>query len=370
MQLQRACAILILCSLFCIFPLASFAQEACAPQIDYRVEGEAFAKSGDYDAAIAAFTCAIESDPLDIDAYRGRIEARLMIGAYSDAMLDYADVKVQIVPENPDALEQILAYYQAALAEDAGNVALLSGYSFAQWYNFDYEGAIETLEQLLALDPDNFYGLTLHGNNEFFLGDQEAGEADFTRVLELAPDSADVYFIMADGYLYGLGDLENSLEAVTTATGMGLDTPRTDAILATCYFYMGDVEQALTYYAKHIERTSREAVAGEPLDQGESMSLTMIPGKTYHLPIEAEANETLTITVESVIESDGAMGEQNEVDSIMILLGADGLPVTGNDDNVGLNAGFEFTVTEAGEYTLVLGTFEGAGSGDVVLTRE
>src|SRR5688572_23403418 len=113
MQLQRACAILILCGLFCLsLPLASFAQEACMPQIDYRVEGEAFAKGGNYDSAIAAFTCAIEDDPLDIDAYRGRIEARLMTGAYSDAMLDYADMKVQVVPEIPDALEQILAYYE------------------------------------------------------------------------------------------------------------------------------------------------------------------------------------------------------------------------------------------------------------------
>src|SRR5689334_20071428 len=134
MQLRRACAILIVCGLFCVlFPLASFAQEACMPQIDYRVEGEAFAKDGNYDSAIAAFTCAIESDPLDIDAYRGRIEARLMTGAYSDAMLDYAAIKVQVVPEIPDALERILTYYETALESDPENIPLLTGDSFARW---------------------------------------------------------------------------------------------------------------------------------------------------------------------------------------------------------------------------------------------
>jgi hypothetical protein len=54
----------------------------------------------------------------------------------------------------------------------------------------------------------------------------------------------------------------------------------------------------------------------------------------------------------------------------MVLLDADGRPITGNDDFIDLNAGFELEVVADEIYNLWLTSFEGAGSGAVILSRE
>lgn len=358
---------LMLCILICFsFSSSVFAQEPdCSADLDYLSEGQTLIDTGAYQEAIEAFTCAIENSPLEVDGYRGRIEARLLAGGYSDAMIDYAALRVQVIPEVPDAIDQIFEYYEGSLASNPENIPLLTGYSFAQWYNFDFEGALVSLETILTLEPDNLYGLLLHGNNKLFVEDVEAGEADFARVLEIEPESADVYFIMADGYLYALGDLERALEFATMAAEMGLDTPRMDAIFATVYFYLGEEEKALPYYLRHIEQTTLAFVDMDPLEKGQPITIDVTPGQTYRFPVEAAADETLTITAMSEAQA----GEFDEVDSLMLLLAPDGTLVTGNDDNIELNAGFEYTVSEAGTYTLLVASFEGAGTGKILLSR-
>ncbi len=50
--------------------------------------GQQFIDTGKYNKAIQEFSCVIESQPTEVEGYRGRIEAQLLLGQYSNAVRD------------------------------------------------------------------------------------------------------------------------------------------------------------------------------------------------------------------------------------------------------------------------------------------
>jgi tetratricopeptide (TPR) repeat protein len=56
-------------------------------------------------------------------------------------------------------------------------------------------------------------------------------------------------------------------------------------------------------------------------------------------------------------------------DSIAVLLAPDGTPVFGNDDFNGFYAGFDWTASKPGTYQLLATSFEGIGTGQLVVSR-
>src|SRR5262245_21549163 len=102
-------------------------------------QGQAQINQGQYEAAITTFTSAIRADPRTVDAYRGRSEAKLMFGRFSDAYNDlYALVISALRPSDIMALGAgILAGYDARLGGQP-DVPTLTGASFARWVYFRY----------------------------------------------------------------------------------------------------------------------------------------------------------------------------------------------------------------------------------------
>ncbi|MBL8147877.1 MAG: hypothetical protein JNL34_15980 [Anaerolineae bacterium] len=308
-----------------------------------------------------ATPCLTDAGALDVNAYRSRIEAALMAGSYSNALGHFTQMQKVVIPVIPDAFGQMLAAYETQVSANPDDLIALIGQSFAQWWVSDYDAASATTGHLLELLPDNVYATLFRGSSRLYAGDFEGGEADIARALELAPNSADVHFIAADAYLYALGDIERAFEQAVAAYDLGLNTPRVNAILATAYMDQDNEAIATQFFADHIAGATSEYVDTEPLAAGTTITLAFVPGRTYRIPMEAEAGETLTLLAAS--EADG-------VDTLAVLLGPDGTPVTSNDDYTDLNAGIVQQVDAAGTYTLVIGTFEGAGTGEVVLSRE
>ena len=66
-------------------------------------QGQIYIDEGRYEQAIREFTCLIEAQPTEVEGYRGRIEAELLLGRYSDAVGDYASVTALVLPVHPDA---------------------------------------------------------------------------------------------------------------------------------------------------------------------------------------------------------------------------------------------------------------------------
>jgi tetratricopeptide (TPR) repeat protein len=322
-------------------------------------QGQQLIEAGQYKQAIREFTCLIALDPTAVEGYRGRIEAELMLGRFSDAVLDYVQVMAYVVPVHPDAEQTILAGYDARLDVTPDAILALMGKSFAHWWFFDYPAAMHVLDHLLEVQPNDAYGHLFRGSSRLLQGTKRAaGAADLEHVIALLPQSPDVRFIVADAYTYGSQpDAQRALNEATFALEGGLDTPRIRAILGGAYLALGDAAAAAAQIKIHIDLVTTELVGTSPLSPGSSTSLGLVPGRTYDIPIAAQAGETISITTSS----------PDFTDTILVLLAPDGTAVVGSDDYKGYFAGFAWVAPEGGTYRLWVTSFEGASTGQLLV---
>src|SRR5262245_39184422 len=189
----------------------------CTPE-----QGQLFIHEARYEDAIREFTCIIDLQPTEVEGYRGRIEAEVLLGRYSDAVRDYQRVTAFVLPVHPDAKDTILASYAARLAEAPDDITALTGVSFARWWFFDYASAIQLLNHVLDLKPDDVYGNLFRGSSRFLLGATKAkGAVDLDRAIELAPQNPHVRFIVADAYTYGQRDAQRAFTEASLALAWG-----------------------------------------------------------------------------------------------------------------------------------------------------
>ena len=324
-------------------------------------QGQLFIDEGRYEPAIREFTCVIDAQPTDVEGYRGRIEAELLLGRYSDAVRDYQRVIAFVLPVHPDAKNTILAGYAARLAIAPENIPALTGASAARWWFFDYASAIHVLNQLLVVRPNDPYGNLFRGSSRLLSGATKAkGIADLERAIALDPQNPHVRFIIADAYTYGLADPERAFDEATLALNWGLDTPRIHAILATAYQAFGDQLAAAAHIKTHIDLVTTELLQAPPMAAGTSQALDLVPGRTYEIPVPANAGETISIATSS----------RDFYDTIMVLLAPDGTPVAGSDDANFYFAAFEYVAPVAGTYRLQVTSFESVNTGELVVARD
>lgn len=324
-------------------------------------QGQLFIDEGRYEHAIREFTCVIEAQPTEVEGYRGRSEAELLLGQYSNALADHTRIIAFVLPVHPDAEKTIFDGYADRLAVAPQDIPALTGASFARWTSFDYNQAIHLLNRLLEVQPDSIYGNLFRGSSRLLKGLQTAnGIADLEYAITLAPDSADVRFIVADAYTYGLPDPERAFAEASLALAWGLDTPRIHAILAVSYTAFGDQLAAAAEIKTHIEQVTTELLPTSPLDSGASLSLDLAPGRAYEIPVPAVAGETLSISTSS----------HDFYDTIMVLLTPDGTPVIGSDDANFYFAAFDWVAEESGTYRLWVTSFESVDTGELVVTRK
>jgi tetratricopeptide (TPR) repeat protein len=250
---RTAAAAALLCT------IAPVATDAAPKKGCSAAQGQVFIDQGRYDQAIQEFTCVIAAQPTDVDGYRGRAEAELMLGRYSDALRDLASVTAYVVPVHPDAATIIHASYTARLAADPQNIPALTGATFARWWSYQYPATIHLADQLLDILPNDLFGRLFRGSSRLLYGSQvTAGVADIEFAIALAPDSADVRFVVADAYTYGLFDPDRAF-----------------------------AEAAAAHFERHFELVTTELVAAAPLAAGGSLTVGLVPGRTQEIPVAA-----------------------------------------------------------------------------------
>jgi hypothetical protein len=157
-------------------------------------------------------------------------------------------------------------YVPFGLSESA---APLDGESFARWYYFDYTVAIPILNHLLEVEPLSVYGNLFRGSSRLLHHSATAkGKIDLETALLLAPDSADVHYVVADAYTYGVADFNRAFVEITLADQLGLETPRTHAIFAAVYLAFGDVLTSASHLKSHIDMVTTELLPAAPLVAG------------------------------------------------------------------------------------------------------
>ena len=324
-------------------------------------QGQAYIDEGSYERAVREFSCLIDEQPTEVEGYRGRIEAELLLGRFSDAVGDYTRLTAFVEPVHPDAQSIIYAHYAARLAAAPDDVPALTGASFARWWFFDYAQAIHLLHRLLDVRPDDLYGNLFRGSSRLLRGaTRDRGEEDLERALALDPESADVRFIVADAYTYGLSDPQRALAEATLARERGLETPRIHTILAAAQLALGDPLAAAAHLQQHLELVTTELVTTPAIAPKTALSLALVPGRTYELPIAVTAGETISISTSS----------HDFLDTILVLLGPDGSPVAGADDVKGFFAALDVVAAQTGTYRVRVTSFESAATGQLLLTRK
>lgn len=331
------------------------AQQACTVE-----GGQNEIDQGRYKAAVKEFSCVIEAQAAEVEGYRGRIEARLMLGLYSEAMRDYGRVAVSVLPVHPDAASTILAGYGARLTADPQSITALTGASFARWWLFDYAQATNLLNQLLSVRPDDAYGNLFRGSSRLLRGPANAGVADLERGIALAPGSPDVHWIAGDAYTYGLSNPQRAFAEATLALDGGLDTPRVHAILASSYVAFGDRLAAAVHIKRHFDLVTTEVVFAPPMLAGGSQAVAIAPGRVVEIPIPATVGETIAIATSS----------RDYFDTVAVLLAPDGTVVSGGDDDKGYFAAFEWPAAHTATYRLRVTFFEALNSGLLLVSRK
>jgi len=314
---------------------------------------------GKYKSAVNEFSCVIDAQPAEVEGYRGRAEAELLLGLYSDAMRDYGRVTAVVVPVHPDAASTVLVGYAARLAADPDNIPALTGASFVRWWLFDYAQATHLLNQLLAVRPNDVYGNLFRGSSRLLRGATNAGVKDLEYAITLAPESPDVHWIAGDAYTYGPSDPQRAFAEATLALNGGLDTPRVHAILASCYVAFGDRPAATVHIKRHFDLVTTEVALAPPMLAGDSQAVVIAPGRVVEIPIPAVAGEAITIATSS----------HDYFDTVAVLLAPDGTAVTAGDDDKGYFAAFEWPAALTTTYRLRVTFFEALNSGLLLVSR-
>ena len=89
------------------------------------------------------------------------------------------------------------------------------------------------------------------------------------------------------------------------------------------------------------------------------MNLALVPGRTYEIPVTANAGETISIATSS----------RDFWDTICVLATPDGTPAIGADDVNAYFAAFNFVTTQPGTYHLKVTSFESVNTGQLVVKR-
>src|SRR5262245_44430738 len=141
-MLRRNFGSTMVLALVCVLSItAGRGRSAKAEQFSVE-RGQRYIDQGKYELAIREFTGVIEDNPTEAEGYRGRMEAELLLGQYSNALRDNAMITAFVLPVHPDAKLEIFADYDARLAAAPRNVAALTGASFAHWTSFEYDTAM------------------------------------------------------------------------------------------------------------------------------------------------------------------------------------------------------------------------------------
>ena len=324
-------------------------------------QGQALIDEGRYEQAAQKFTCVIAGNPTAVDGYRGRVEAELLLGRFSDAVLDYQRIIAFVTPVHPDAKQIILDGYAARISANPYSVTALTGVMGARWWYFDYPNAIHFADQLLDIDANNLAGNTLRGSSRMLSGSNRVrGAEDLDRAISLDPSNPQTRFIVADAYTYGQPDPQRAFDEATFALNAGVSTPRIHAILAVSYHAFGNELAAAAEIKTHFDLVTTQLVTTAPLASGATSTLQLVPGRSVDIPLVLTAGQPVSIATSS----------PDFWDTIAVLIAPDGTPVLGSDDAKKYFAAFTYTPSVSGIYHLRVTSFESVNTGTLNVKRD
>lgn len=133
-------------------------------------------EKGNYEAAIASLTRAIQLDRNDAEAYKSRAYAKTLLGDPKSALSDY-EIAVHLTPFDAEAYE---------------------GRGYARQKLGDHAGAIADYDRAITFDPSSAEAYMGRGSAYETIGDPDRALEDFTRALQIDPENGKGYLKRAN----------------------------------------------------------------------------------------------------------------------------------------------------------------------------
>jgi tetratricopeptide (TPR) repeat protein len=197
--------------------------------IAYLSRGTEYADLGQWDAAIADYTMAIEIDPKFANAYSNRGVAFGNLGQWDKAIADYT-LAIKIDPKFP------MTYSNCGIAY--GNLG--------QWRK-----AIDCYTMAIEIDPKFKDAYSNRGIAYGNLGQWSEAVSDFSRAIEIDPNFADAYSNRGVAYR-NLRQLEKSIADYSRAIEIDPKYINAYSNRGVAYMNLGQWGKALSDYSKVI----------------------------------------------------------------------------------------------------------------------
>lgn len=228
--------------------------------------GRAYEAQGDSEGAIAQYNEALRRDPTYVDVWVDRGTLYLDLDNYEQAISDlsrairldpYTDVAFnnrgyafEEMGNDPRAIED----YTASLAIDPDDPITLRNRGTA-YYRLDrYARSVADLDRAIALDPDNPIAYNNRALSREELGDIEGALADYKMSMDLRDSSQWGIVLYNRGLLhYDQEDYELAEADLLASAELIPSDPDVWWRLGDLYVAMGDEDEALRVYQRHVE---------------------------------------------------------------------------------------------------------------------
>lgn len=307
-------------------PTATFTPTVDAAQVSALIQqGDDASDAENYEAALAAYSQAIELDSEADLAYMGRGYVHLQLEQYEEALADF-DRVIALDPEND------IAYYNRG-----------SAYSNLG----DFEAAVTDFSQVITLNPEDYEAYVERANALVELDEYDSAFADYEAALELNPDyeyaylSRGVAYYLTDEYGPALADLQRYVERVQAA---GLEP-----------------EQEVLNLIRQVEALLPTPTPG---GQGDERPQPVRPGQSVQGSITGQVFARRYVFMAGPGDVIGVRMSvvSGSLDPLVILLDPQGSEIARNDDDPrGTNRDSflrDFTIPQPGEYTIIATRFQ------------
>lgn len=186
-----------------------------------------------FEKSFAALDKARVLNPLNTDHYAN-------LGRLSRNWADVAPTQ----EERAQKLQQSHDYYVQATALSPHNVQLLNEWALVYMARGDNDGALQKINESLALDAKFYSTHLLLGNFYASQGKLEEAAASYQKAVELNPEDAEAYSTL--GYLYfEQGNITDALAYNLKAVELNPQLARAHSTLGLIYYRMGRIEEAV-----------------------------------------------------------------------------------------------------------------------------
>lgn len=342
----------------------------------------------EYEAAIKDFSRAIERDSTWIVPLFYRAVAHANLHHYEAAIADFNRAferlpdagstafllgDVTILASDYDNLVADLntTTVSLQLTPRDGELLLKRGITHLQLGELDE--AVSDFSAAIELDNKDAEAYYQRAQARHTKGESEAAVADYSRAIEVNADNADYYLGRSVAY-QAAGDLDKAIADSTRYIDLLPDSENGYLNRGIQYSLNGDSAKAAADFMGWADRIQTQEEDGGTLTSNEPAVIEMSQGSVFRFTFDAKAGDHLQL---SALPANRYI----TIDTLIVVLGSDGTPLAGKDDNVlqenihDKNYDFgatidDFEAPEDGTYTLVVTHAGGDNQGTVNVVVE